>query len=183
MSLRAKRRIHERRKLDCFVASTPRNDGSTPSRSRGAFRPSFARKFLYPRIQRGRRESRVRAAPAVSCAKIAHGAHTSIQVQRRTSGFPCAMALRLIRDLPGEPSSVATVTSQMTSAKLGASFGRQDHTISPYARATRVRRSSRVHRIPPRGRDDRVSPLCGTGQGNHKADLPSASRNFGKSEK
>src|SRR4051794_31289834 len=29
-------------------------------------------------------------------------AHTSIQVQRRHSGIPCAMVLRLIRALPGD---------------------------------------------------------------------------------
>ena len=28
--------------------------------------------------------------------------HTSVQVQRRASGLPCAMALRLIRDRPGD---------------------------------------------------------------------------------
>jgi hypothetical protein len=43
---------------------------------------------------RGRREDRVRAAPAVSCAAFAlTKTHTSIQVQRRTSGLPCAMVL------------------------------------------------------------------------------------------
>ncbi|MEH2612697.1 hypothetical protein V1293_004986 [Bradyrhizobium sp. AZCC 1693] len=43
---------------------------------------------------RGRREDRVRAAPAVSCAIAHKDAHTSIQVQRRASGLPCAMVLR-----------------------------------------------------------------------------------------
>jgi hypothetical protein len=36
----------------------------------------------------------VRAAPAVSCAIAHKNAHTSIQVQRRASGLPCAMVLR-----------------------------------------------------------------------------------------
>ena len=39
---------------------------------------------------RGCRECRVRAAPAVSCAKLCEETHTSIQVQRRHSGIPCA---------------------------------------------------------------------------------------------
>jgi hypothetical protein len=43
--------------------------------------------------ERGRRESRVRAAPAVSRAKWKRKTHTSIQVQRRQSGLPCAMVL------------------------------------------------------------------------------------------
>src|ERR1700738_3539972 len=51
---------------------------------------------------RGRRECRMRAAPAVSRAKQVTKAHTSIQVQRRASDIPCAMALRLIRALLGD---------------------------------------------------------------------------------
>ena len=44
-----------------------RAETNTPSHSRGAMRPSFAFSFR-PQEIRGRRESRVRAAPAVSCA-------------------------------------------------------------------------------------------------------------------
>jgi hypothetical protein len=44
-------------------------------------------------LSRGRGEDRVRAAPAVSCANCASKTHTSIQVQRRQSGLPCAMVL------------------------------------------------------------------------------------------
>jgi hypothetical protein len=55
--------------------------------------PRFAPSFT-PFENRGRREDRVRAAPAVSCANCAKNAHTSIQVQRRASGLPCAMVLR-----------------------------------------------------------------------------------------
>jgi hypothetical protein len=71
-----------------------RNDVDTVSRSRGADRPRFASSFG-PLRNRGRREDRVLAAPAVSCAicanKYAHE-HTG---QREHSGLPCAMALRL----------------------------------------------------------------------------------------
>src|SRR4051812_5988524 len=48
-----------------------------------------------PSETRGRRESRVRAAPAVPCAIAQESAHTSIQVQRRASGFPCAVVYGL----------------------------------------------------------------------------------------
>jgi hypothetical protein len=41
-----------------------------------------------PRKSRGRREDRVHAAPAVSCAKGVEKAHTSIQVKRRHPAFP-----------------------------------------------------------------------------------------------
>ncbi len=44
-------------------------------------------------FKRGRGEDRVRAAPAVSRANADSKAHTSIQVQRKQSGLPCAMVL------------------------------------------------------------------------------------------
>jgi hypothetical protein len=51
----------------------------------------------------GSRECRVRAAPAVSCAKLCKETHTSIQVQRRQSGIPCAAGFNgLCRALPGD---------------------------------------------------------------------------------
>jgi hypothetical protein len=72
--------------------------------------PPRSRGMMYPRCgvavcssrRRGRRESRVRAAPAVSCAKMHKETHTSIQVQRKHSGFPCAMGYGLLRALPGD---------------------------------------------------------------------------------
>ena len=58
------------------------------------FRPSDAI-ILPPSQTRGRRECRVRAAPAVSCAKnCTFGAHEHTG-QRKHSDIPCAMALRL----------------------------------------------------------------------------------------
>jgi len=83
----AQRRIHRRSLLIQDVKQQ-----HTPSRSRGAFRPGFAF-CLSSSPKRGRRESRVRAAPAVSRAKLCKKAHTSIQVQRKQSGLPCAMVL------------------------------------------------------------------------------------------
>jgi hypothetical protein len=49
--------------------------------------------FFRPSENRGRREDRVRAAPAVSRAKCDSKTHTSIQVQRKHSGLPRAMVL------------------------------------------------------------------------------------------
>ena len=78
------------------------------------------------------------------------------------------MALRLIRDLPGEPAPLLpSLLQKMTSQELGASFGRQNHTISPYARAMRVSRSTTVHRIPADVRDDRERPSDWDGMGNY----------------
>jgi hypothetical protein len=76
--------------------------------------------------------------------------------------FPAQWFYGLFRDLPGEASSFATVTSRIISAKLGASVGRQNHATSPSAQVTLVSRNFRVHRIPPHVRDDsRSAPLIG----------------------
>jgi hypothetical protein len=82
----------------------------------------------------------------------------------REGRSPCMTprSRRMFRALPGDraflPPSPALLSANLTPAS-----GRQDHTSSPSAsHAVRYRRI-RVHRIPPRGRDDRVSPLCGTG--------------------
>ena len=131
--------------MDCFVASAPRNDGCLAAgvdfrfiwfpiqlpgirdmhpHCRGAVRPGFAWDRGPPK-QRGRRESRVRAAPAVSCAKETRKTHTSIQVQRRQSGFPCAMGYGLFRALPGDraflpPSPARSFASRELDASVGA---------------------------------------------------------------
>jgi hypothetical protein len=62
---------------------------------------------------RGSRECRVLAAPAVSCAMSGRDAHTSIQVQPEHSGIPCAMALRLMPCSPRRRIPFATVASRI----------------------------------------------------------------------
>jgi hypothetical protein len=55
--------------------------------------------------------------------------------------------------------------------RLDASVGASGpHDFAVRLSAVRYRRIS-VHRIPPRGRDDRVSPLCGTGRRGYRSDL------------
>ena len=83
-------------------------------RSRGATRPSLASPSAL--VRRGRREDRVRAAPAVSCAKCTKKTHTSIQVQRRQSGLPCAVVYGLLRALPGD-RLVATVIPEKLASR------------------------------------------------------------------
>jgi hypothetical protein len=81
----------------------------------------------------------------VQCAQ--QSAHTSIQVQRRASGLPCAMALRLITCsprrtalLPPSPPEKRSLPGNLTPAPR-----RQDHTPLPYAFAP----SSLAHPRPP----------------------------------
>src|SRR5438876_4854035 len=85
--------------LDCFASLAMTED--TCPHSRGMFCPSFY-KFLCPHPRnRGRRECRVRAAPAVSCAKVRKKAHTSIQGSGNTPTSPAQWLYGLLRALPG----------------------------------------------------------------------------------
>src|SRR2546421_13108269 len=96
--------------------------------------PSLANLCL-PLLKRGRRECRVHAAPAVSCAKnCTVGAHEHTG-QRKHSDIPCAMALRLTSCSPRWSGLVVTVISGILPADLAPASRRQDHTTSPYALA------------------------------------------------
>jgi hypothetical protein len=138
---------------------TARGCASAFSR-RAAPEPCFG---FHPQETRGRRESRVRAAPAVSRAIVIGKKRTrAYRFSGSSPAFPAQWFYGLFRDLPGETSSIATVASQIISAKLGASVGRPNHATSPSARVTIVSRNSCVHRIPPLVRDDsRSAPLIG----------------------
>ena len=109
--------------------------------SRSILAACFARAFtnsLPPSPKRGRRECRVRAAPAVSCAKnCTVGAHEHTG-ERKHSDIPCATALRLISCSPRRSGLVVTVISGILPADLTPASRRQDHTTSPYA-ATAIR--------------------------------------------
>ena len=104
---------------------------------------------IRPMKIRGRRESRVRAAPAVSCAKMHKETHTSIQVQRKHSGLPCAMVLTVYLALSSATNSFCHRRQRIKVCLnpvgptrlrwLDISNGCQDHTTSPYASAPFVR--------------------------------------------
>jgi hypothetical protein len=57
------------------------------------------------------------------------------------------------------PGFLATVAREKFLTNLTPASGRQDHTASPSATPAFVPRKLRVHRIPPRVRDDRDPPL------------------------
>jgi hypothetical protein len=85
----------------------------------------------------------VRAAPTVSCANMCKETHTSIQVQRRQSGIPCAMVLRLMPCSPRRRIRLVTVAAGLMATpirsdrcrhrQLDTSNGCRDHTVLPYA--------------------------------------------------
>ena len=122
----------------------------------------------HPR-SRGRRECRVRAAPAVSCARnCAFGAHEHTG-QRKHSDIPCAMALRLTSCSPRWSGLVVTVAGGILPADLAPASRRQDHTTSPYAfvhSSALARLNKSVHRIPrPTYVTIMIRPSIGTGRG------------------
>ncbi len=94
----------------------------------------------------GSRECRVRAAPAVSCAKLCKETHTSIQVQRRQSGIPCAMALRLMPCSPRRRIRLVTVIGGLTVLQdpVGPAETSADLTPATGARTTRFCRTRPV---------------------------------------
>src|SRR3990170_5013952 len=94
--------------MDCFVASASRNDvvGVSIRISNSRYASAFSRHdsarglhFVVPQ-EGGSRECRMRAAPAVSCAKSTSKCAHEHTGQRRTSDIPCAMALRLMTRSP-----------------------------------------------------------------------------------
>jgi hypothetical protein len=120
----------KKRRVDCFAPLAMTADAA--SRSRRAFRASLALDFP-PSPVRGRRECRVHAAPAVSCAivrkKNAHEHTGSAEAIRHSlrNGFN-----GFLRALPGDraflPPSPALLSANLTPAS-----GCQDHTTSPSA--------------------------------------------------
>ena len=145
-----------------------------------AFRPSFASNSA--RKRRGRRESRVRAAPEVSCAMATkQKAHMSIQVKRKQSGLPCAMVLTAYTRSPWWPRGHHRL--RFLTRKLDASTGAS----GPHDFAVRGMPSVHAHKhvaaMPrpphpaPNVRDGHETPLLGARDGgDYAGDLRDGSR-------
>jgi hypothetical protein len=124
-----------------------------------------------PSSIRGRREDRVLAAPAVPRAICAQQNGTrAYRAAGNTPAFPAQWLYGLLRALPGERLfCLRRPREVLPPPDLAPAPRRPNHTTSPYAQATHVSRSSRVHRISPRVRDDGQRPssaarrakLCG----------------------
>jgi hypothetical protein len=152
------------------VASAPRNDGPAIrfncQTARGRTSALSRREApelcvdCHPLKTRGRREAGCTLHPRSRAQLRVAKTHTSIQVQRRHSGFPCAVGYGLYRALPGERAFLSPSPLRGLLLKsLTPASRRQDHTASPSAPLAFVSRKLRVHRIPPRVRDDRDPPL------------------------
>jgi hypothetical protein len=116
----------------------------TPSHFRDTFRPGHDRNFA-PSELRGRREDRVRAAPAVSCASCtktkedAHEHTGSAETLRPSprNGFTAYFALSLATGLSCHHHLTGLDPQDLTPAS-----GRRDHTTSPSASTPFVKGAS-----------------------------------------
>src|ERR1700736_6083612 len=107
--------------------------------------------------------------PIAACAMEVVERTRVSQVTPVTPSIPRAMVYGLYRALPGEPGFLAPVTPEkLASQELDTSVGASGpHDFAVRLSAVRYRRI-RVHRIPPRVRDDREPPLCGTGRRGYR---------------
>jgi hypothetical protein len=126
-------------------------------------------------MSRGRREDRVRAAPAVSCANLHKGMRTrAYRFSGEHPAFPARWftaysALSLVTGLSchHRPREVLLPTN------LTPASGRQDHTASPSASRALVCRTFGVHRISSqRSRRSRPAPHSDETGRACKGDLP-----------
>ena len=106
-----------------------------------------------------------RCARSLACSvkntRVSHHGHTGFTRHSPRNGFN-----GFLRALPGD-RLVDTVAGGVASASLTPAPGCQDHTTSPSASAPFVKGATRVHRIPPRVRDDREPPLQRNGTVRH----------------
>jgi hypothetical protein len=120
------------RAMDCF-ASLAMTAGYTSASSRRDA-PGVLLETLLLWNQRAQGRPDARCTRGLACDVYQRMLHTSIQVQRRTPGLPCAMALRLIRVSPGDRLSCHHHRQKLSpSHDLTPAPGRQAHTTSPYA--------------------------------------------------
>ena len=141
--------------------------------SRGIICPKF---FISLALENQRAQGR----PGARCTRGLAGCctrdmlPTSIQVQRRASGLPCAMALRLIRDRPGDPAFCDTIAlrPRWRPSNLTPASGRRTQTISPYARTALVSRDLASTAPCPSFATMAYAPLAGQDGGSPTSDLP-----------
>src|SRR5258705_8519901 len=87
---------------------------------------------------RGRRECRVRAAPAVSRAKLQKKRTRAYRFSGGNPAFPAQWFYGLLRALPGDQACL-TPSPALLIADLTPASGRRNHTTSPYANSAIVK--------------------------------------------
>src|SRR5438309_5450840 len=130
-----------------------------PSRSRRLFRARFGL-LVPPSPIKGAGNAGRPMRPIAACAMSVVERTRVVRSHRETPGIPHAMVYGLLRALPGDraflsPSSLRSLLL----TNLTPASRRQNHTTSPSASGALVSSTVGVHRIPPRVRDDRDTPL------------------------
>src|SRR3979490_904833 len=145
------------KRMDCFVARAPRNDGG-PSRygfaiSRLALPEVCSKSFALSK-QRAQGMPDARCTRDLVCNSAREYAHEHTG-QRRTSDIPCAMALRLITYSPRRTALLPPLRPEklLPPGALTPAPRRQDHTPLPYAFVPLVSCTTGVHRHPPHVRE------------------------------
>jgi hypothetical protein len=144
-------------------AFAPRNDVETYVCDLAARSARVLLRFL-PSENRGRRECRALDAPAAACVvvestRVSHHGHTGNTRHSPRNGFN-----GFLRALPGDRACLPPSPADLSSAKLDASVGASGpHDFAVRKVSALVSSAARVHRIPPRVRDDREPPLCEAG--------------------
>src|ERR1700736_4599506 len=131
--------------------------------SRGAFAPEVLLEISLPSNQRAQGIPGARCTRGLVCNSAQKNAHEhtgSAEAIRHS----LRNGLRLISRSPRRSGFLVTVAGGVLTANLTPASRRQDHTTLPSASSAFVKGAIRVHRTPSRVRDDRVSPLFGTGQ-------------------
>ena len=138
------------------------------SPSRGSKSPRFACS-LSPSKTEGAGKTGCALHPRSRVHLRTKNAHTSIQVQRRHSGLPCAMALRLIPCSPRRTASFATVAARIwrnptrwsdSSTQLDASTAASGpHDFAVRVNAARLAHASRPPHPTATFVHDRAPPL------------------------
>jgi hypothetical protein len=125
--------------MDCFAALAMTTKRTTSFPRRDA--PGLCMNYSPKKIEgAGKTGCALHPRSRVQCAR--RNAHTSIQVQRRASGLPCAMALRLIARSPRRRIPLVTVACglRLVQARLGRRIS-ASLTSATDARTTRLRRT------------------------------------------
>ena len=112
-----------------------------------------------PLCQRAQGRPGARRTRGLACQCTRQKRTRAYRFGGNTPAFPAQWLYGLLRALPGERLSChRRPMRSFASQDLTPAPRRQNHTTSPYASATHVSRSSRVHRISPRVRDDGQRP-------------------------
>ena len=146
--------------------------------SRGIACPKFCHQ-PHPPDQRAQGRPGARRTRGLMCGRCNKMLHMSIQVWRNHTGLPCAMALRLIRDRPGDRLSCHHPRARLLPRhELTPAPGRRTLTISPYANVALVSRNIASTATCPTSATMANAPLAGQDGGSHKVDLPDGASGF-----